>query len=563
MPQSHATPPDPAGADRGVRAAATTAATVATDPTATAATAATAATDPTATAATTPTTPADPSPLSAAARWRAFWVCVSVAAITIMDMTKVNVALPSIGEVLGAGSTELQLIVSGFVLTFGLVLVPMGRLGDQRSRRMLFVVGLSLYTVTSAACALAPTAAVLLVGRLLQGVAAGIQMPQVIGMAQELFQGRERARAFGLFGATISIATAVGPTLGGLLIALGGPVDGWRLIFWVNVPLCLAAIAFALWLLPVTRRRSDHPVQLDPVGVVLLGAAIVSLMWPFLFTTGAATDDPARWWLLVAFVLFAAAFVVWERRYAARGRDPLIPLGLFAIASYRNGTLLQTAYFTAMPAMFLVTTLFLQLGLGLEPVFAGMVSIGFALAGAVTSWIGGNLVSTHGRAVVAWGLAGMLACGGGLVLAALFSDPAWTPYLVAAIMTLGGAGGGLVIAPNQALTLADIPVEQGGLAGSVGQLGQRIGTAVGVAVTISLFYAAIHRESGTHDDLVVYHDAYAFGMLSVGLFLVLAFAVAIVDLVGRSRERRSARVDAARPPAMRGASAAGGGGTAR
>ncbi|WP_404434442.1 MFS transporter [Microbacterium lacus] len=474
-------------------------------------------------------------PISAAARWRAFWVCVAVAAITIMDLTKVNVALPSIGEAFDAGSTELQLIVSGFILTFGLVLVPMGRLGDQRSRRMLFVVGLSLYTATSILCAVAPTAEVLLIGRLLQGVAAGIQMPQVLGMAQELFQGKERGRAFGLFGATIGIATAFGPTLGGLLIAIGGPTDGWRLIFWINVPLCLIAIALVLWLLPDTRTRSQRKVQLDPVGLLLFAASVVALMWPFLFTTGAPTDNPARWWLLIAFALFVAGFIAWERRYAAQGRSPLIPLKLFRIASYRNGTLLQTAYFTAAPALFLMTTLYLQTGLGLEPVFAGMISIGFALASAVTSWIGGNLVGKFGRIVVVWGLIGMLVCVGGLVLCALFVPAAWTPYAMAAVMVVGGAGGGLVIAPNQTLTLADVPVKQGGVAGSVGQLGQRIGAAVGTAVALSLFYATIYRETGTATDEVIYHDAYAFGMLSVGIFLALALIVAVVDLTARKR----------------------------
>ncbi len=475
-------------------------------------------------------------PLTAAKRWRAFWVCVAVAAITILDLTKVNVALPSIGTVLDAGSTELQLIVSGFVLTFGLALVPFGRLGDQRSRRLLFVIGLSLYTATSILCALAPTAEVLLVARLLQGVAAGIQMPQVLGMAQELFQGKERGRAFGLFGATIGIATAFGPTLGGLLIALGGPTDGWRLIFWINVPLCLIAIALVLWMLPATRTRSSRAVELDPIGLLLFGASVVALMWPFLFTTGAPTDNPARWWLLVAFVLFVSAFLAWERRYAARGKSPLIPLPLFAIASYRNGTLLQTAYFTAAPAMFLLTTLFLQIGLGLEPVFAGMVSIGFALASAVSSWIGGNLVGRFGRPVVVWGLVGMLASIGGLVLAALFTAPEWTPYVMAGVMIVGGFGGGLVIAPNQTLTLADIPVKQGGVAGSVGQLGQRIGTAIGTAVGLSLFYATIYREDdATADMLVVYHDAYAIGMISVALFLALAFIVSVLDLKERRR----------------------------
>lgn len=474
-------------------------------------------------------------PITPAARWRAFWVCVSVAAVTILDLTKVNVAIPVIGEVMDAGSTELQLIVSGFVLTFGLALVPMGRLGDQRSRRTLFLVGLVLYTLTSAMCALAPDATILFIARLLQGAAAGIQMPQVLGLIQELFHGKERGRAFGLFGATIGIATAFGPTLGGLLIALGGPSDGWRLIFWMNVPLCIIAIACVIWLLPTVRHSSPHPVALDPVGLVLFAATVVSLMWPFLFTTGAPTDDPARWWLLVAFALFVSAFIAWERHYAARGKAPLVSLELFRITSFRNGTLLQTLYFTATPGMFLVTTLFLQIGLGLEPVYAGMVSIGFALASAVTSWIGGNLVARHGRTFVVWGLAGVLVSVGGLMLAAMFADPAATPYIMAAVMTLGGAGGGFVIAPNQTLTLADIAVKQGGLAGSVGQLGQRIGAAVGTAVALSLFYATIYRESGTHDALVVYHDAYAFGMLSVAIFLALAFIVAIVDLSARRR----------------------------
>jgi MFS family permease len=147
---------------------------------------------------------------------------------------------------------------------------------------------------------------------------------------------------------------------------------------------------------------------------------------------------------------------------------------------------------------------------------------------------------------VVWGLVGVLLCAGGLVLVALYSAPAWTPYLAAAMMVVGGAGGGLVIAPNQALTLADIPVKQGGLAGSVGQLGQRIGAAVGTAVGLSLFYSAIYRESGTHDDVVVYHDAYAFGMVSVGVFLGVAFLIAIVDLT--KRRHRAAERDGGGDP---------------
>ncbi|GAA1222635.1 MFS transporter [Rhodoglobus aureus] len=487
---------------------------------------------------TSQTSPGD-AEIDHATKWRAFWVCVVVAAITILDLSKINVALPSIEDALGASSTQLQLIVSGYVLTFGLVLVPAGRLGDQRSRKALFLVGLTLFTLASIACALAPNAEMLLVFRLLQGVAAGIQMPQVIGLIQQLFRGPERGRAFGLFGAMIGIATAFGPTLGGLMIAVGGAEDGWRYIFWMNVPLGIIALILAWRILPATSKSSYARLDLDPVGIAIFGVTVLALMWPFLFTTGAPTDDSNRWWLLVLFVLAAAAFVSWERRYAAGGRAPLVPLKLFRISSFRNGTMLATAYFAAMPAMFLMTTLYLQLGLGLEPVFAGMVTIGFALTSALGSWRGGILVEHYGRSLVVVGLAILLLGLGVLMAAAILTPPEITPFVMAAALLIGGTGGGLVISPNQTLTLHDIPPMEGGLAGSVGQLGQRIGTAIGTAVALSLFYSALYNErNSSESNIDLYHHAYGTGMLATTLFFSIAMLIGVVDLGARKRRAR-------------------------
>ncbi|WP_312676001.1 MFS transporter [Microbacterium sp.] len=478
-------------------------------------------------------------PLDHAQRWRAFWVCVSVAALTILDLSKVNVALPSIETAFGAGSTQLQIVVSGYVLMFGLALVPFGRLGDQRSRKTLFLVGLTLFLAMSVVCALAPTIEILIAGRLVQGLAAGIQMPQVLGTIQQIFVGKERGRAFGLFGATIGIATAIGPTLGGLMIAVGGAQDGWRWIFWMNVPLCLIVIAGVVGLLPRTRRPTPGKLQLDPVGLTLLALTIVTLMWPFLFTTGSPDDDPRRWWTLVLFVVSATAFTWWERRYAASGRSPLVPFRLFSISSFRNGTLVVTTYFTAIPAMFLLTTLFLQAGVGLEPVFAGMVSIGFAVVSAGSAWIGGNLVGRLGRPLVVGGLAIVLVSVVALAIVAYTVPADAVAYAMAGVMAVAGAGAGLVVAPNQTLTLADVPTRSGGLAGSVGQLGQRIGTAVGTAVGLSLFYSTIYRESDAdHHGLDVYHDAYAYGMVAVGIFVALALLIGVIDLGARRRAQR-------------------------
>jgi EmrB/QacA subfamily drug resistance transporter len=468
------------------------------------------------------------------ARWQAFAVAVSVAALTILDLSKVNVGLPSIEESLGAGATELQVIVAGYALAFGLALVPAGRLGDIYSRKMMFVIGLSGFTAASLVCALAPDIETLVVGRILQGVAAGVQMPQVLGLVQQLFQGEARGRAFGVFGATIGVSTAFAPSLGGLLILLGGPEDGWRLLFWMNIPLGLAAILLALRLLPTrtgVRRGSD----LDLFGVLLLGVATFSLLFPFVLTTGGPGDSPLRWLWLVAAAVAAGAFVLWERAYQRRGRSPVVHFALFRTSSYRNGLLLATAYFGALPAVFLLSTLYLQEGLGLEPVFAGLVSIPFALTSAVTAFVGGRLVSRYGRSLVVFGLV-FVVIGFSLDLVLAITLPAeLAPYGMGAALLVAGIGGGFVISPNQTLTLAEIPVEEGGVAGSMAQLGQRIGTSIGVAAATSAYFATILKESGRVAELTAYHDGFRNGVvIAIGL-IVLALALGVTDLVARRR----------------------------
>ena len=470
-------------------------------------------------------------------RWEAFWVCVGVASLTILDLSKINVGLPAIEDSLGGGASELQLIVAGYALAFGLSLVPAGRLGDIHSRRLLFIVGLCSFTVASILCAVAPTIEFLVVARILQGVAAGIQMPQVLGLIQQLFQGESRGRAFGLFGAVIGISTAFGPTLGGFLIGLGGEEAGWRLMFWINVPLGLVALFFATRLLPKRQKHEREHTELDLVGILLLGIATLGLMLPFVLTTGASTDDPNRWFWMVVFVLASAAFYWWERRFQRIGKSPVVHFSLFRTSSYRNGILIATAYFAAVPPYFLLVTLFLQEGLGLAPVYAGMVSISFALASAVTSWIGGRLVNRWGRQLVVIGLLTVVIGFVLVLLAGLFAPADIAPWLIAAAMTVTGAGGGLVISPNQTLTLTEVPVTEGGVAGSMAQVGQRVGTAIGVAAVISTFYATLYAEANQPDRVHVFRDGFLNGILVVLGLVAVALVIALVDLFGRRGEK--------------------------
>ena len=488
---------------------------------------------------------AAPAPaLTDRAKWQAFAVAVSVAALTILDLSKVNVGLPSIEQSLGAGATELQVIVAGYALAFGLALVPSGRLGDIYSRKLMFVIGLSGFTAASLLCALAPNIETLVVGRILQGVAAGVQMPQVLGLVQQLFQGEARGRAFGVFGATIGVSTAFAPSLGGLLILLGGPTDGWRLLFWMNIPLGLAAIFFALRLLP-KRSGPRTTSNLDLFGVLLLGIATFSLLFPFVLTTGGADDSPLRWLWLVAAAVFGALFVWWEFAYQRRGKSPVVHFSLFRKSSYRNGLLLATAYFGALPAVFLISTLYLQEGLGLQPVFAGLVSIPFALTSAITAFVGGRLVQRFGRKLVVFGLCFVIV-GFSLDLVLAITLPAeLAPWGMGAGLFVAGIGGGFVISPNQTLTLAEIPVSEGGVAGSMAQLGQRIGTSIGVAAATSMFFATILRESGGEIALAAYRDGFRNALLISIALIVGALALGVVDLVARHKQAAEVEVGVA------------------
>ena len=280
-------------------------------------------------------------------RWKALAVCLVAGFMTLLDVSIVNVALPSIQEGLDAREGALQWIVSGYALTLGLLLVPSGRLGDARGQRPLFMTGVALFVLASAGCGLAPSETVLIVMRLLQGFAGGLITPQVSATIQNLFRGEERGKAFGFFGTTVAISTAIGPLLGGLLIELFGDEHGWRAVFFVNLPIGIAALVLAHRYLPAPPPREDRDVHLDPLGVILLGAAVVCLLLPFIESR--TWDASVRLPLFPLAAVLLGAWVLHERRYG-RTREPLVSLDLFAIRSYVLGAGVGMLYFAGFTA---------------------------------------------------------------------------------------------------------------------------------------------------------------------------------------------------------------------
>ncbi|MEV6369652.1 MFS transporter [Micromonospora musae] len=472
--------------------------------------------------------PADLDPAENRRRWRALGVGLVAAFMTLLDVSIVNVAVPSLDRALHASPSDLQWVLSGYALTFGLALVPAGRFGDARGRRNAFVFGIALFTITSALAGLAPSPTWLVIARLLQGAAAGIVNPQVTGVIQEMFHGPERARPFGLLGATIGISTAVGPLLGGLLIALGGESHGWRYVFFVNVPVGIVAVILGWRLLPSRPKEHVDRHRLDPVGVILLGVGVLLVLLPLVQEQQWRT--PWKWVLIPAGLLILLVFALWEHRYA-RTRQPLFDLRLFRFRSYTLGSLIALIYFGGFTAIFFIFTLFLQNGRGYSALISGLAVTPFALGSAAASAAGGRFVNRVGRPLVAVGLLGVvLGLAGTWLALRLFPDlPA--PWVTAAPLLLAGIGSGLVIAPNQTLTLAQVPVPQAGSGAGMLQTGQRIGSAAGIAAVGSAFFASL---ASNHGDFTT---AFEHSLLVATVIIALGLIAALIDVLLNRRRR--------------------------
>jgi EmrB/QacA subfamily drug resistance transporter len=465
-------------------------------------------------------------------RWTALGVCVAALFMTLLDVSIVTVALPSIGASTGAGPSQLQWVVSGYALAFGMVPIIGGRLGDDRGRKRMLLIGIAAFVVFSALVGLAPSPAVLIAARVLQGLAGGLVNPQVSGLVQQLFPLRERGKAFGLIGAAVGIATAAGPVVGGLLIALGGEQFGWRLCFLVNVPIGLAALVLCARLLPAQPRR-DTRRPLDLPGATLLSLGVFGVLFPAVQFD--ADHDVRLALLLVPALAVLAGFVGWERGPGRRRGYPLVDLQLFRIRSFADGTGLAVLFFCAYTGTPLVLALFLQEGLGFSPLQSGLAASSYAVGAALSAPIGGWLVPRLGQRLLvgALGLFTVGVAAAALVAGNLAGDaePVTVALLMAPALLLAGLGGGSVVTPNQALSLAEVDVRGGSTAGGVLQTAQRFGNAIGAAIITAVFYASVTGAAGSGTGREAdYGQAYAVSLVVSVVFAAAALVVAVRDV---------------------------------
>ena len=458
-------------------------------------------------------------------RWRALWVMLAGQFAALLDVSVTNVALPSIGRGTGASQTELQWVVSGYILAFALTPVIGGRLGDSHGRRRLFTIGVTGFVLASACAGLAPTPEVVIVARVVQGLFGGVIGPQVSGFIQNTFPRAERGKAFGRLGLTVGAGTALGPVVAGLLIAAGGPDLGWRFVFFINVPLGVAAVVLARrWVTGSQRGAAPGGTRppLDVTGAGLLGVGLLCVLFPIVEARQAG--GPVMFLLLVPAAILLAALIRREARLTRQDAAPLLDLRLFRVPTFVTGVVFAVVFFCSNTGLPLVLSLHFQDGLHFTALQSALGVSALAVGSVIGAPVAGRFVIRAGRrlvvgAVLVFFLATMAVA---LVVRAdpTLDDPGTLILRLAVPLFVLGVAGGAIVTPNQTLTLGDVDPARGGAAGGVLQTAQRVGSATGQTVLGTVFVVS----AGSAQAQGVPYPAISASALIVALVVSLAFS---------------------------------------
>ena len=426
-------------------------------------------------------------------RWLTLTILLLAAFMNLLDVSIVNIAIPSIQRDLHASYADVQWALAGYTLAYALVLITGGRLGDTFGRKRLFLIGVSGFTIMSALCGAAQSPGQLIAFRVVQGAMGAIMVPQVLAVIQVIFPPRERIKALAGFGITAGLGTVSGPLIGGLLIQHNLFGLTWRPIFLINVPVGILAVIFASVL--VRESRSPRPPRLDPLGVVLVSAALLLLLYPLV--QGRQLGWPG--WTFVsmaASVPVFALFIWWEQVKTRRDGSPLVPLRLFGHREFSVGMAIAMTFFLGIASFGLVLTLFLQLGLGFTPLHAGVTFLPFSLGILVSSGAAARLAPRFGRGVTMAGALIMAGSMTGLIAAVHHYGAGVTTWELVPGLVGAGLGLGAVIAPLADIVLDRVPHQDAGSASGVFNTGLQLGNSIGIAVIGVIFFALLGSQSG-------------------------------------------------------------------
>jgi EmrB/QacA subfamily drug resistance transporter len=455
-------------------------------------------------------------------RWRSLAVILSAAFLTALDFFIVNVSIPSIRASLHATFAEIQLVIASYGLTYGVFLITGGRLGDILGRKRVFLWGVVGFTLTSMLCGLAPSPAFLIAARALQGVTGALLFPQVLSIMQITFPPSERAIAFGLFGTVIGTASFSGNVLGGLLVQANILDLGWRPIFLINLPIGIATLVAASRF--VAESRSPKARRLDLGGVAIATAALCLLLYP-LIEGREAGWPPWTYASLAASAVLFAVFVRYERRLSARGGSPLVELSLFHDRAFVIGLLSGVCFFNTSAAFFLVSTIYLQSGLGYSPGRAGLTFASFAIAFLGSSLSSVRIAPKLGSRIINTGAVLMIS---GLVILlwlAQLRGAALTGWELAPALLVYGTGQGFIMPTLISSILINIKGHDAGSASGVLSTVQQVSFASGVAVIGTVFFSALGAGHSVAQFVVALRTAFSINICLLAATFVLILGI--------------------------------------
>jgi EmrB/QacA subfamily drug resistance transporter len=478
-------------------------------------------------------------------RWIALAVLLIASFMNLIDVTIVNVAIPSMQANLGADATHIQWVIAAYVLAFALGLLPFGRLGDIVGRTQMFLLGVAAFTAASAACGLAPSIEWLIAARVLQGLAGAMMTPQVLAIATVTFPPEERGQSFSLFGLSAGLAAVTGPIVGGLLIGANLWGLDWRPIFLVNVPVGILAIVLGWFIIP---RPPGHPeLRNDFIGIALFGVSMVALIYPLI--EGRTYGWPAwTWGMMAASFMGLGAFVLWERRMASAGQPQLLNFSLISNPQFLLGALITTIFSSGIPGFFMVISILLQSGFGMTPLESGLTNTPFSVGVLAISLIAGRFGSNYLRTRIA------------LSATFLASAMLWLHFIIAGVtdyidhwwflppLLLAGLGLGLGFSALFQAVLSNVPPRDAGAGAGSLQAFQQVGGAVGVALIGQVFFSSL--ESAREWGATSVHQAFTVSASNATWYLVGSFSlVFLLVFLLRVRPRQDGAVATAPPVA--------------
>ncbi|MFF0288432.1 MFS transporter [Streptomyces sp. NPDC005262] len=473
-----------------------------------------------------PSTAADPTVSSGPSdrrRWFALAIVMTAAFMDLVDVTIVNIAIPSIKRDTGASFSSIQWITAGYALAFAAGLITGGRLGDIYGRKRLFLIGIGGFTLASALCGFAANPEMLVASRILQGGTAALMVPQVLSIVHATFPAHERGKVFGLFGAVVGLGAVSGPLLGALLTEWNIAGLEWRPIFLINLPVGIAGLLLGRKF--ITESKAPKALRLDLVGVALVTLALLMLLYPL--TRGRELGWPLWGYMsMIGSVLVFAALVLFERAKVRKDGSPLVELSLFRVKSFAAGIAVQLTFGIGLGIFFLVWTLYMQMGLGWSALRAGTTGIPFSIAVSFAAGISvQKLVPRFGRKVLQ---AGALLMVAGLLLYIWESDRygmGIAPWQMALPLVVMGLGMGLIVAPLTDAVLSEVPKEHSGSASGLINTVQQMGNALGLGLVSVVFFGSISDRLAPQAMGPAFVEAFQHSLWWVAGVLALIFLV--------------------------------------